>query len=378
MRATRRLERVHVDLTGPMSITSRSGYLYSMNIIDDFSGYPWTIPLKSKADAFSKLCAWELAVCAQSGEQIGIYVTDNGELKSSAIRDWCASHSTTHHFTAPHISAQNGRCECLHLTLMNKARSVSIACHAPPSFWDEFMATACYLSSLTASTSLHNHMPSELWFGHKPNLLHLREIGCSAYVLYEGNHPKIAPCSFPCILIGYEPNAKAYRCWHKPTNHIVTSFNVSFIESKDNSYKPLSRRHTLPTNHPSDDQDDDSILSQPEDCGDPNPNETQPNDCDNPPSQSVIVPPDEPQPDDRGSPPSPSVSPNPTPPAPPLRRSTCICFPTSRSTTSDGLAHTAALHSALHESTAAAARQEEQCNQSRTTADSPPHTSGCR
>jgi GAG-pre-integrase domain len=59
-RATRKLERVYVDLTGPMSVTSRSGYLYSMNIIDDFSGYPWTVPLKSKADAFPQLCAWEL------------------------------------------------------------------------------------------------------------------------------------------------------------------------------------------------------------------------------------------------------------------------------------------------------------------------------
>ena len=41
----RRLEQVHVDLCGPMAVVSRTRNVYGMNMIDDFSGYVWSIPL---------------------------------------------------------------------------------------------------------------------------------------------------------------------------------------------------------------------------------------------------------------------------------------------------------------------------------------------
>ena len=58
LKATRRLERVFVDLCGPMSVTSKSGRLYAMNIIDDYSSYVWTIPLRSKDEAAQTLQVW--------------------------------------------------------------------------------------------------------------------------------------------------------------------------------------------------------------------------------------------------------------------------------------------------------------------------------
>jgi hypothetical protein len=50
-RATKRLEKVYVDLSGPHSVMSRSGFKYIMNFIDDHSGYNWTRLLKAKSDA---------------------------------------------------------------------------------------------------------------------------------------------------------------------------------------------------------------------------------------------------------------------------------------------------------------------------------------
>ncbi|KAI0037755.1 hypothetical protein FA95DRAFT_1453867, partial [Auriscalpium vulgare] len=37
LKATRRLERVFLDLCGPMSVVSKSGNKYAMNLIDDFT-----------------------------------------------------------------------------------------------------------------------------------------------------------------------------------------------------------------------------------------------------------------------------------------------------------------------------------------------------
>jgi hypothetical protein len=67
--------------------------------------------------------------------------------------------------TASYTSAQNGRAECLHQTLMEKARTMRVACNTSLYLWDKFYATAAYLTNLTASSSIKEKTPFELWFG---------------------------------------------------------------------------------------------------------------------------------------------------------------------------------------------------------------------
>jgi len=55
--ATRWLEWVYIDLCGPMPCVSRYGHLYSMNVINDFTSYVWSLPLKSKSEAINVLRA---------------------------------------------------------------------------------------------------------------------------------------------------------------------------------------------------------------------------------------------------------------------------------------------------------------------------------
>jgi len=110
-RATKRLERVFINLCGPMPYVSKYGHLYSMNVIDDFSSYVWSLPLKSKSEAINILCAWHRMVENQSGNKLKIIVTNNGELVSKTTTAWCALHGIDHQLTAPHTSAQNGQAE---------------------------------------------------------------------------------------------------------------------------------------------------------------------------------------------------------------------------------------------------------------------------
>jgi hypothetical protein len=58
----------------------------------------------------------------------------------------------------------------------------------------------------------------------------LREIGCRAFVLIETHNPKAFAHSIECVLIGYTPNCKAYRCWQRSSGKIFNSGNVRFIE----------------------------------------------------------------------------------------------------------------------------------------------------
>ena len=49
------LEHIYIDLCGPQPVASCTGNKFSMNVIDDFSGYVWSLPLKLKSDAIHVL-----------------------------------------------------------------------------------------------------------------------------------------------------------------------------------------------------------------------------------------------------------------------------------------------------------------------------------
>jgi hypothetical protein len=239
-RATRKLGIVHVDLMEHPDTVLAAGNKYVMDVIDDFSSYAWAIPLASKGDAPAALQAWERARELETGSKVGIFRSDNGELKSTAMREWLLSRGTQHQFTAPYTSAQNGHVERLHRTLMGKAHAMRSACDVPVNRWDEFVLTACYLSNRTPVSSQAGHTPYERWFDHKPDLSHLREIGCRAFVLIQAQHnPKVFNRSVECVLIGYSLDSKAYRCYHCASHKVFVSYHVSFIESHTACATPL-------------------------------------------------------------------------------------------------------------------------------------------
>ena len=232
-RATRKLEKVWVDLSGP-HVRSRTSNEYVMNIVDDYTSHVWSIPLKGKGDAFTELTAWERAREQETGLKVGTYITDNGELKSNNMREWLTSRGTNQLFTAPYTSAHNGRVERMHRTLMAKARTMRIYAKCPPNMWDEFYLTASHLQNKTTTRSLNGTTPWEMWHDRKPDYSYMREIGCRVFVLIQNKHnPKVYDRSLECVLIGYDKNSKTYRCYHRETNRVISSYHVRFLESHD-------------------------------------------------------------------------------------------------------------------------------------------------
>lgn len=79
---------------------SAAGNKYVMDIIDDYSSYTWSIPLATKSDMFPALRAWEQARELETNLKVGIYRSDNGELKSDTMaphpRDPASVHGTIH------------------------------------------------------------------------------------------------------------------------------------------------------------------------------------------------------------------------------------------------------------------------------------------
>jgi len=82
-----------------------------MNVIDDFSSYIWSLPLKSKSKAINVLCTWHHAVENQTREKLKVIVTNNSKLVSKTTTAWCTLYGIDHQLTVPHTSAQNGQAE---------------------------------------------------------------------------------------------------------------------------------------------------------------------------------------------------------------------------------------------------------------------------
>ncbi|KIK99434.1 hypothetical protein PAXRUDRAFT_82520, partial [Paxillus rubicundulus Ve08.2h10] len=68
-----------------------------MDIIDDYSSYMWT------------------------GLKVGVFHSDNGELKCNDMKAWLSSQGTSHQFSSVCTSTQNSHVERVHCTLMGKA-----------------------------------------------------------------------------------------------------------------------------------------------------------------------------------------------------------------------------------------------------------------
>lgn len=267
-KSTRKLEKVHVDLSGKKDVQSRSGNNYTLDIVDDCTSHGWSIPIPNKAAAFTHLTAWQLAIESETGERVLAYVLDNGELKSTAFDNWCTKRAIRQVWTPPHVSKMNGKCERYHRTVDGKARAMRLGCDAPLYLWDEFVVTAAYLHARTPSTSQDGRTPYECFNGRKPNLSHLREIGCRAFVLIETHNPKLNARSIECVLIGYTPRSKSYRCWERPTGKVYNSYNVRFIESwqteKVSFSKELLAQIPAPPASPTDDGvPDDQLFPDP-------------------------------------------------------------------------------------------------------------------
>ena len=178
-RAKKRLEKVFSDITGPEDVGSLSGEKYILNFIDDFSGMSWIYPLKQKSNAADVLKAWKTLVENESGEKVKIFRTDNGgEYTSGVFETYLIQEGVRHQTTAPYTSAENGKAERCHRMVMNRARAIRSDSKLPPSLWAESVRAAAYIKNRTPTRTLKDKMPYEMWHGTKPDLSHLRELGC--------------------------------------------------------------------------------------------------------------------------------------------------------------------------------------------------------
>ena len=150
IRSTRKLQRVHSDVCGPMPVDSIGGKKYFVTFIDDYTRCCKVYFMKNKSEVFNKFKEFELCTTNECGLSIGTLRSDNGgEYLSKEFVSYLQSRGIHHELTAPYSPSQNGVAERVNRTLMESVRAMMGQAGLPEHYWAEAVATAAYLRNRT-------------------------------------------------------------------------------------------------------------------------------------------------------------------------------------------------------------------------------------
>ena len=260
------LELIHMDVCGPMPVSSFGGSNYVATFLDDYTGYSLVRTLKTKGDVAAATKSVLNMLETSTGYAVINVRTDNGgEYVNRDLDTYFDSLGIIHYTTMPYTPEQNGKAERINRTLLEKAKSMLAESNLPPKAWGEAVMTANYLRN-RSPTSGRELTPYELITGKRPNLGHLRVFGSKAFVhIPREKRNKLDFKSQPGYMVGYSINGKGYRILLED-NTVVDSRDVIFDES------PSSTRGSpelLVANNGDDNGDDTDTDDEPPPLGEP-------------------------------------------------------------------------------------------------------------
>ena len=195
---------IHCDLwTSP--VVSFSGYQYYLILLDDYTHYSWSFPLRHKSDTSSTLQRFFSYVCTQYNVIIKALQCDNdGEFINSTLRTFFSTKGISYRFSYPHTSPQNGKAERLLRTTNDVVLTLLLQAHLTPPFWVEALHIASYLLNRRPSRTIHGYTPYYMLHGTIPSYDHLRVFGCLCYPnLYATSGHKLSSRSTQCVFLSY-------------------------------------------------------------------------------------------------------------------------------------------------------------------------------
>ena len=236
-----KLELVHTDVCGPMSVQARGGYEYFITFIDDYSRYGYVYLMRHKSEAFDKFREYK----AEAEKQLGVHIKQlrsdrGGEYLSGEFKSYLAQEGIISQLSSPGTPQQNGVSERRNRTLLDMVRSMLSYSSLPESFWGYALEIAAYILNLVPSKSV-SKTPTELWKGRKPSLNHIRIWGAPAHVLVQ-KQQKLESRTEMCMFIGYPKGTRGGIFYNPKEKKVIVSTHATFLEEDYmNNFKPKSK-----------------------------------------------------------------------------------------------------------------------------------------
>lgn len=221
------MDLIHIDLCGPMPIQTPEQRRYIMTLIDDYSHYTYVFLLRNKFQVIDVIKDFIQFSSTQFGRKPKAFRSDLGtEYVNQDLKDLLRNKGIDFQHTTAYTPEQNGIAERRNRYLVEAIRTMLIDARLANKYWGEAAVTAVYLQN-RLSTKERDATPYELHFKKKPNVGHLKEFGCRAFVhVPKQKRNKLDDKAIECIFVGYSPDSKAYRLLNKSSGKIITSRDV--------------------------------------------------------------------------------------------------------------------------------------------------------
>jgi hypothetical protein len=213
-------------------VVSVSGSKYYLVILDDFTHYLWTFPLKLKSDTFTTLSNFFTYVSTQFSRTVKAIQCDNmREFDNSSTQIFLLLNVTQLQMSCPYTSLQNGKAERIIRSVNNVIHTLLIQASLPGRYWVEGLHTAMYLLNHLPTMAIQTACSHLSLFGSAPSYEHLRVFGCTCYPNTTATvPPKLSLHSTRCVFLGYSADHKGCRCLDLSTNCMIVSRHVVFDE----------------------------------------------------------------------------------------------------------------------------------------------------
>ncbi|GKB81584.1 retrovirus-related pol polyprotein from transposon TNT 1-94, partial [Tanacetum coccineum] len=186
---------LHMDLCGPMRVTSVNGKKYILFIVDDYSRFTWVKCLRSKDEALDFIIKFLKMIQVRLKVPIRRIKTDNGtEFVNQTLRGYYEKVGISYETYVARSPQQNGIVERRNRALIEAARTMLIYAKALLFLWTEAVATACYTQNRSIVRLRHGKTPYELLHDKLANLSFFHVFGALCYLTNDNeNLGKLQP-----------------------------------------------------------------------------------------------------------------------------------------------------------------------------------------
>ena len=221
---------VHMDIWGPISVTSIYGHKYFLTLVDDYSKHTWLFLLKQKSEVKNLIVSFIALVETQFNSKIQKLRSDNGP--EFCLPEFYSLKGIVHQKSCVETPQQNGVVERKHQHILNVTRALLFQSNVPKIFWNFAVNHAIFLINRLPSRVLDNKSPYQLLHNSLPDISFLRVFGCQCFVTtLVHNRRKLDPRARRCVYLGHKCGIKGSIVMDLNTREILISRNIIYHES---------------------------------------------------------------------------------------------------------------------------------------------------
>jgi transposase InsO family protein len=230
-------ELLHMDICGPMRVSTLGGAKYVLNLLEEKTRYCFSFLLPSKEAnlVFAKIKLALQWLKKQCGLTVKRMRSDQGsEFTANDLTCYCKENGISQEYSNAYTPSQNGNIERVNRKLMEIVCTWFASTNLPLELWGELYAHAVYVYNLRPHASLDGETPASMLFPEGDSrrvadLMHLHPIGCRVTMNVVGEKQHDGKLSAKAICgwyVGVAEDQPGVRMWVPEDGAVYSSAHV--------------------------------------------------------------------------------------------------------------------------------------------------------